>query len=247
MSFPGAGKFTIRDGREVTIAPDPAADPGLLRLYVQGMMLAAILHQRGRFVLHSSVVNIAGAAVAFIGPVGAGKSSTAAALHARGNVIIADDNAAIDLASEALTVSPAFPVLKLYPAIAASLGYDRDACMHESHGKQAQAVSSFSATPMPLTAVYLLDREAPKQITRLSSIESVTEFIRHSVPIRWGATGDPSHLRKCVRLAAALPVYRVRSFTALDELPGIAMGIEEHAMQNQSSREVSGIVENVPA
>jgi HPr Serine kinase C-terminal domain len=232
MSFPGAGTFEIRNGREITITPDPGADPGLLRLYVQGMMLAAILHQRGHFVLHSSVVNIAGSAIALIGTVGAGKSSTAAALHARGHSIVADDNAAIDVASPEFDVLPAFPVLKLYPAIAESLGYQRNPCMHASHGKQAQSVS-ISDAPLSLKTVYVLDREAPEEIARLSAIEAVTEFIRHSVPTRWGATGDGNHLRKCVQLAAQLPVYRVRSFTLLSELPALASALEAHSARHR--------------
>jgi hypothetical protein len=129
-------------------------------------------------------------------------------------------------------VLPAFPVLKLYPGIAEALGYGRHTCMHASHGKQAQAVSSFCATPAPLKSVYLLDRGAPEEIYRLSSIEAVTEFIRHSVPTRWGATGDANHLRKCVRLAGQLPVYRVRSFTLLSELPAIAAAIEDHSARD---------------
>src|SRR5437763_8549050 len=125
FSFPGAGRFLVRAGREVIVTPEQPADLALLRLYIQGMMLAALLYQRGLFVLHSSLVNIEGCAIAFVGPVGAGNSTLSAAFHARGHSAVADDNAALDLHGTSPMVQPGFPSLKLYPAAAASLCYDR--------------------------------------------------------------------------------------------------------------------------
>lgn len=231
LSFPGAGRFVIKSGHEILVEPEPGVDPALLRLYIEGMMLAAALHQRGYFVMHSSVVKIAGQAVALIGPAGAGKSSTAAALHARGHAVVADDNAAIDQRAASPCVVPGFPTLKLYPDVAVFLGFERDSLkeLHHSQIKQAQSVSSgFSPDRVPLAAIYVLDQTANADVSNLSSITIVTELIRHSVPIRWGASGDGRHLRNCAELANAVPVFRVRTFTELSELPGVAELIERH-------------------
>src|SRR5581483_11098147 len=84
--------YLIRDGREITIDAKSEADEVVQRLYLLGASLSVLLHQRNYLVLHASaVVTADGKAVGFLGDKGAGKSTTAAALHARGNLLIADD------------------------------------------------------------------------------------------------------------------------------------------------------------
>jgi hypothetical protein len=229
--FPEVGEFVLKGGRQVIVTPDPRAALDLLRLYIQGMILAAVLYQRNYFVLHSSVVNVGGNAIAFIGHVGAGKSSLAAAFHSAGYGMVADDNAAISLGDGRLHVLPAFPALKVYPAIAASLGYDSGAMvkLHHSQVKRAQpVVDGFSSKSLPLRCVFALDREIPPGIQKLTPVEAITEMIRHSVPTRWGVSGDAQHLNSCAQLAKALPVYRIRTFSELCEIPQIVRQIEEH-------------------
>jgi hypothetical protein len=229
--YPGAGRFLVRGGDSVAVVPEPNVDLALLRLYVQGMIFAALLHQRGLFVLHGSIVHIDGCAIGFLGPVGAGKSTLAAGFHARGYAVAADDNAAIELHRSPPIVLPAFPSLKLYPAIASALGYNRAALrvMHGSQAKRAHSVASgFDARPAPLRAVYVLDRGAASGIHRLPAVEAVVEMIRHSVPTRWGVAGDGRHLQMCSQLAAVLPAFRVRTFSSLDEIPSLVETIRDH-------------------
>lgn len=229
--YPRAGKFQVSDGRQVIVTPEPGAESSLLRLYVQGMMLAALLHQRGRFVLHSSIVSRDGRAIAFLGPVGIGKSTIASGMHARGFAVVADDNAAIDMQASPPAVLPGFPSLKVYPDIAAALGYDRTSLrpMHDSQIKHAQPVTNgFSDAPVALDTIYVLDREAGPEISRLSSVETVTELIRHSVPTRWGVTGDGAHLKMCTTLASRVPAFRARTFAALNEIRDVLDRIQGH-------------------
>jgi len=231
--FPGAGRFVVRDGGRVWVTPDPPGDPPLLRLYIQGMMLAALLYQRGLFVLHASVMQMGDRAVAFLGPVGAGKSTLAAALHARGYAVVADDNAAIRFQDGSPFVLPAFPNLKVYPAIAEALGYDPAALqlMHGSQRKRAQRVEGFASAPLRLDRIYVLDRQAEPQAVRLAPVDAITELVRHSVPTRWGVAGDGAHLAMCGRLAADIPLFRVRTFATLGEIAGIAGRIEDHGAE----------------
>ncbi len=231
FTYPRAGQFQVCGGRRVIVTPEPGAESALLRLYVQGMMLAAILHQRGLFVLHSSIVSTNGRCIAFVGAVGAGKSTLASGFHARGYAVMTDDNAAIDLANAPPTIVPAFPSLKIYPEVAAALGYDRSDLrpVHASQVKHAQSVADgFTTAPQPLSAIYVLDREAAPGVGRLSVVESVTELIRHSVPTRWGVAGDGAHLRMCARLAGCVPAYRVRTFRTLQEIRGVMDCIHNH-------------------
>jgi len=235
FSFPGVARFTMCAGRELTITPDLHADESIFGLYVQGMILAAALHQRGYFVLHASVVCMAERAVAFMGPTGAGKSTFASALRSRGHRILADDNAAIDLAAAPPGVLPAFPNLKIYPDVATSLGYRLSTLrpMHLSQVKQAQTVADdFWPTPLPLSCIYLLDHEAAPSIPApLPPVQTITELLRHSVPTRWAVPGNGRHLQMCAQLAKTVPIFAVRTFTRLEEIPYIANVIEEHALR----------------
>lgn len=233
--FSQVARFTVRGGSEVLITPDPRGDASLFRLYVQGMMLASVLYQRGCFVLHASVIEVDGAAIAIMGPIGAGKSTFASAFHARGHRILADDNAALELdGSELPVVRPAFPSLKVYPEVARSLGHDGRFLqpMHSSQIKQALSVAdAFSPAPLPLATMYVLDREAPPGVSPVSPIEAITELIRQSVPTRWSVSGTPCHLKMCAALARRVPIFRVRTFTELSEIPIIAEQMERHALR----------------
>src|SRR5712692_6842867 len=72
--FQGVGAFLVKDGKAIVVSPEPDVSDGLLRLYLQGMMMGTILHQRARCVLHASAIVYRGSAVAMLGSVGAGKS-----------------------------------------------------------------------------------------------------------------------------------------------------------------------------
>jgi hypothetical protein len=234
FSFPRVGRFLVEAGRRVTIVPESGTDASLLSLYVEGMMLAAILNQRGNLVLHASLIAAEGRAIGFLGPVGAGKSTLAAAFHARGYPVVADDNAAIDLTAITPMVAPAFPSLKMYPAVAECLGYKVSGLrpMHDSQIKQAQPVTDgFGSAAIPLERLYVLDPEAGG-IEELSPIQSVTELIRHSVPTRWNVRGDNNHLKMCAKLASNVPVFRARTFSQLTEIPEIAGRIERQFLES---------------
>jgi hypothetical protein len=87
-----------------------------------GAVLGHLLRLRGVLCLHASVVAIAGGAIAIIGASGTGKSTTAAALAARGLAVLSDDIAALDwqenLAAGQLRdrvwVQPGYPSLRLW-------------------------------------------------------------------------------------------------------------------------------------
>ena len=203
-------------------------------------MLASVMYQRGYFVLHASVVRVDGQAIAFMGPIGAGKSTFASALRARGHHILADDNAAIALNGAVPQVLPAFPNLKIYPDVAASLGYGMAELrpMHCSQVKQAQSVANgFWKTQLPLRCIYVLDRDACSPISPpLPFVATMTELIRHSVPTRWSVPGNAGHLKTCAQLARAIPVFTLRTFSCLEDIPRIANAVEQHATRPAANR-----------
>jgi hypothetical protein len=79
-----------------TVHPMPGADPDLLSVLVGGTLLAFVLTMRGETVLHASAVQVGGAAVAFVGASGMGKSTMATLLCADGARLITDDVLRLD-------------------------------------------------------------------------------------------------------------------------------------------------------
>src|SRR4051794_10790794 len=89
------GSFSVRYGCEIIVEPAPGVEERVLRLFILGAALAVLLQQRGQLVLHASAVNVGLGVVAFIGGPGWGKSTMAAAMHARGHKVVADDVVAV--------------------------------------------------------------------------------------------------------------------------------------------------------
>jgi len=229
--FNDVGAFEVRDGREIDVIPEPGIDAPVLRLYIQGMVLAMLLQQRGLCVLHASVARIHGEAVALCGPVGAGKSTLAAALVQRGFELLSDDNAAVSLEGRNPTVAPAYPFVKLYPEIAASLGFDESE-MRSLHQVQAKVAGSvgrrFRTSATPLSRIYVLSRSTPAGIARLGESEATIELVRHSVPTRWGHAAGAAHFRDCAELARRIPAYSLRTFDSISGIQDVIRNIVEH-------------------
>jgi HPr Serine kinase C-terminal domain len=235
--FKDVGGFIVKNGSSIVMLPEAGVDHGLLRLYVEGMMMAMILYQRGMCVLHASVIEINGAAVALTGQIGAGKSSLAAALYTRGHRILSDDNAGIDLTGMP-TVIPAYPYIKLFPAIAASLGFENGSVrtLHTSQIKITGAVTNgFAQQPLPLHSIYVLGRDYESAPARLSPLQVVIELIRNSVPTRWGCTGDAQQLQQCGLIAKTVPTFTLRTFSDLESLPRIAEALETATRASSTS------------
>src|SRR5690606_37980193 len=84
LAVPRVGRFLIAEGRRILYLAAAGADERLLDTYILGSCLGAILHQRGRAVLHGAAVALNGRAFAICGKSGAGKSTAAAHLLAHG-------------------------------------------------------------------------------------------------------------------------------------------------------------------
>ena len=104
---------------EITV---DSADEAFARQCVVGPGLGVLLHRRGVLVLHGAAIKAGGRAVVLLGDKGAGKSTTAAALLARGHRLLADDLVA--LTPDLSTVLPGPTQMKLWPEAAAAAGLD---------------------------------------------------------------------------------------------------------------------------
>jgi hypothetical protein len=232
LAYDGVGAFRICRGREIVVDPAPGVEEGVLRLFLLGAALGVLLHQRGFLILHGSAVAVGEGAAVFLGASGWGKSTTAAALHARGHPVVADDVVAVRDDSGQVLVYPGFPQLKLWPEVAASLGELPESvpALHpalEKWGRPARR--GFSAEPLPLRRVYVLADGAARAVEWLGPQEAMRELLQHSYAagLLRPTGAAPAHFRQCGRLIATSAVRRLRRPRSLPDLPELARLVEE--------------------
>lgn len=130
-------------------------------LYFMGPVLGFLLRRRGITCLHASCLAVGGEALALVGVSGAGKSTTAAALAARGLAVVSDDVLPLREEGGMFYGIPGYPRLRLWPESVEILCGSREAQpqLAPNYDKRYLALSpeSFSLRPVPLRAVYFLD------------------------------------------------------------------------------------------
>ena len=225
--------FTVRDGRKIVVRPAQDADERAVRLYLLGPALAALLHQRGLLTLHASGVAVDGAAIAFLGASGWGKSTIAGALLAQGYALVADDVMAVDFSGSRPTVTPGYPLLKLWPDVAAALGEQPDKLPRlrsDLEKRGCRLERGFAPAALPLRRIYVLGEHGRPELGLLRPADAIIELIRHTYGVRALAPVQPAQqFRQCGRLATEVAVRRLRVARSLASLSELAHVVAEDA------------------
>jgi hypothetical protein len=216
-------------------------------VYLLGPVLGLLLRLRGVTCLHASAAVFGDYAVAFVGPAGAGKSTTVAALGQRGHAIISDDIVALEERDGKFFVLPAHPYLGLWPESVEMLyeGQTRIPGFASTWDKGRLSLHDhdleFQESALPLAAILLLgdrtnDPAAPFPET-VPSRESLIELIANS----YGTKLLEKEMR--VRefellgeLAAKVPIFRLRPSTDRDRLGTLCDLIEKTCMRFCASK-----------
>ena len=123
-------RFTISHGDRVLVEPVEGYGAAAWRVPLLGSVMAALLEQRGAFVLHAGALIFDGRAAAFLGDKGQGKSTLNAALSQAGFPLLNDDVTALQMPDDparAPLASPGFSQIKLLPdAVRAATGTDAE-------------------------------------------------------------------------------------------------------------------------
>ena len=220
------GLFLIRKGRQVVINPTPAANMRTIQLYVVGVVMTFLLHQRGHLVLHANSVRVGCNGILFLGPRGCGKSSTAAALYSNGNGIIADDVTAIEFDEDLVKVPTGYPQLKISRETASLLGYNPEKLIPLPPAIPKlgfRTNNRFSNVYTPLKHVYLLKNGPSFEISPVRAKDAFLELIQNSI-----FAGGRSHFVHCANLIKNVPFFYIRHPFHLSKLPQLAKDVEEH-------------------
>lgn len=239
LSWDHVGAFHVRAGREIVVDVLEGAAPQQVRLFLLGSVMSVLLWQRGRLVLHASAAAVGRGAVAILGECGAGKSTLAAALRARGHVFLADDVLALEVSGEGggraggrePAAYPGFPNLKLWPDSLRALGEapDRWPQIHPEREKRALRLpNGFALEPLPLSRVIVLAEGGRAALAPLREREAFAELVRHSFAVRLHrSVAQERHFHQCAELASAVPCVRLETPRALDRVDELARLVEE--------------------
>lgn len=215
----------------------------LVEIQFLGMVMSLFLERRGIPTLHASAVARDGAAIAFVGMKGAGKTSMAAAFLQDGWGLVTEDLLALDGAGAQVEAQSGYPQMRMWPAEARHFVGEVEALdiVHPAFDKRrvpvgAGGLGTFCAVASPLTAIYILERRGMDgstevRITPVSAQQAVIELIRYSfLPEMVHASGlGAQRLTAFADLAGRLTVRRVSYPSGLDLLPAARKAISDDA------------------
>ena len=234
----GVGAFLVRHGQEIIVEPLLGVSEDIIRLPLLGMVLSAVLQQRGILGLHASAIALNGGAVAFLGHKGQGKSTIAATFYARGQALVGDDLVAVDVNNLGHPmVLPGFPQLKLMPeSVTAALGDDPTQLRQLVSGYEKRAriaTAGFSLSRLPLKRMYILEEGETLEIEPLKPPDALLYVLGQSYPARIFRQGLPGkeaagNFTQCAGVAKQVPVFRLKRPRSLTLLPATAQLLEEH-------------------
>lgn len=186
LSYDDVGTFRIEGDSRILVDPETASVPEtkVFRRLLAGQVLGLLCHQRGHLVLHGSAVQVDDRAVVFLGPTGAGKSTTAAAFYRQGYPLLDDDIVVVRFDDGGPVVAPGVPQLKLTPEMEARIDIDSAKAEDTSDvtGKTHYRTETANVDPdaVPLAGCYLLRDGPTASVERVTGRDAILELIANT-------------------------------------------------------------------
>lgn len=236
----GVGAFEVSEGKRILVEPWEGAVGEALRLSLLGPVMALLLLQLGKFVLHAGAIVIDGAAVVFLGGHAWGKSTLVAMLHARGHQFLCDDVAGLKCVGGETQVIPSFAQFKLWPDAAERLGWspaDFPQIHPDCEKRLIGLRNGVSEVPMLLRRLYVLRVGPHVCVERLRPVERLAEILKHWYGGRFGPeflrSLDRRELfRRAAELARTVPLSVLRRPASFHQDPGLAEAVERVIVQD---------------
>ena len=179
FQVPNIATFSIQDGKKISVSPIKEDDEDVIRLYILGTCMGAILMQRRILPLHGSAVVINGKAYGFMGNSGAGKSTTASAFLNHGHKLLSDDVIAVSFFHEGDIpyVTPSYPQQKLWQDSITKLGMENK--YRPIYGREDKycipVALNYLTDPIPLAGVFEIVKTEEEQIG-IRKIDNLERF-----------------------------------------------------------------------
>ena len=212
----GIGGWQIEGGRKITLHPSLTAAPPELRLFTLGSAWGGLGYQRGFAMWHGSAVLRDGRAILFCGDAGAGKSTMAGAMLARGASLVADDLSRIEPADGAVLIHPSAARIKLWREAIDYLGWEDRKVQRDYYREDKFHCSapdnSAGEGPISLAAIVTLEDGEEVRLEKLSGAAAVEAALKHTMyrPEMIDALGKWAEQGALgARIAANCSVYRL--------------------------------------
>ena len=216
LVVPGAGVYYALEGKELWYKSQEGVDPRWVKAQLQGLPLAALLHQRGVLHFHAASFVFEGAGVLLLGQSGAGKSSLTAAFHRAGATALSDDLSAVVFEEDQPMIWPVDRKIRLRENTVRQLGLD------ERHleapdpftGKYALKTPAHRLDRFPLQYLLHLERH-PGQDIRIEQPPADEQFsllrseICHWEMLRGMPSTEKAYLQQILLMLNTLPLIRV--------------------------------------
>jgi hypothetical protein len=156
-------------------------------------MFGVLCHQRGITPLHASAIDVAGGCVAFVGEVGAGKSTLVAALSRHGHQVIADDVCFLQPDHQGIAqVWPGINRIRLWEDAMVALG-----CQGPSAKREVNGWKYFIPIRQPLNQMQ------PRSLRRVYQLHTTPDGVLPSVGRLHGAAAIEVLMQNVYRLEFA--------------------------------------------
>ena len=236
LRWDSVGGFLVENGNTITVDPNPGTDPYLLSLPLLGPVMAALLSQRGLLVLHGSAVANDQEAVVFLGPSGSGKSSAAAAMHARGYQLVTDDVLAVDLRRDSQpVVAPGLPLLKLRPNVADNLLGDKTNNIFPNIDNYGKVIHSDNSSAIKswkeINAVNILNIGEEHKISKIKDKKSFLKISDSIYSNKFAESKDTrkENFKKCLTVSEESTFYDVKRTRDINRAEDLFDIVEEKA------------------
>lgn len=242
------GTLTIGQNR-VKMYPLQEVEYRSLFSYYAVYVLGFLLHHREFLTLHASAVEVDGGAVAFIGPKGMGKSTTASVFYERGHRILSDDMVACrPCREETPRTDPGFPWMKLGDkALRGVLGRDGDDLERSVPGSSKRIVPIHGqqpGRPLPLRHIYVLGyHEETGQDVEIEPVDQKQACLlllsQSFVQMFLGESAGSQHLDQCAALSRRVPVSALARPRSMDALPSVYGAVRRDLETTRSTGEAT--------
>tara|TARA_R110002072_G_scaffold303069_1_gene492561 strand:+ start:34297 stop:35229 length:933 start_codon:yes stop_codon:yes gene_type:complete len=236
LKVPNVGRFLVRDGCEILVAPEPTAQASEIRAFLMGSAFAALLHQNGILPLHASTVEVDGEAVAFVGQSGAGKSTLASFLGQRGYPLLGDDVCPIRVMPGLGPVAfQGFMRFKLWENSVQALGKDSAEYSRVRPTLQKYEVPAehrCTQPYLPLRRIYVLHETRDGQTEGIEEVKGVARLaglVHYTFRSRYlaGFGLQADHFRMCSEVLGPVQVFELSRPWKLKRTPEIIDWLED--------------------
>lgn len=232
LTYESIGSFLVEGGNRVVCDPlsDEVSGREFFKRLLENEILGLILLQRDHLVLHGSAVAVDGRAAIFLGPRGAGKSTTAAAFELGGYSMLEDDVVAIRFDSGVPVVLPGVPQLRLRPDAADALGVTDATVVSQEpwYEKQFLTVDE-NPGPVRLARCYLLREGTELAFEKVPGPDQILALITHTHARGLLADTEQSsvHFEQCSRVVSDIRIQILKRPIDHQTLPTLVEAVAE--------------------